>query len=252
MDFDYQPFLSGSLVELRPLVAQDYDALFGVASDPGIWEQHPVRNRYEEGPFRQFFDEALACRGTLVAVDAADRRVIGSSRFHGYDRHRSEVEIGWTFLARSHWGGTYNGEMKRLMCEHAFRYVDTVVLLIGPENVRSQRAAERIGAVRAGTRLDGGGRSSHVYRIEAPRGPRGARRTPFILTLALLGGLASCSAPDAPMDWSGTIADSAGVEVVSNPAQGLWAPGEGWALEEVLSFGGGEQDVSQFGAFGRT
>ena len=165
VDFEYQPVLKSELVELRPLRAEDYGALYEVASDPAIWEQHPVPDRHAEVPFRKFFAEALACRGTLVMVDAASRRVIGSSRFHGYDAERSEVEIGWTFLARSHWGGDYNGEVKRLMFVHAFRFVQTVVLLIGPENLRSQRAAEKVGGVRAGTRPDAAGRMSYVYRV---------------------------------------------------------------------------------------
>ena len=172
MDFEYQPVLKGELVELRPLRADDYEALYAVASDPGIWEQHPAVDRYQEAVFREFFQEALACGGTLVAVDAEDGRVIGSSRFHDYDAGRREVEIGWTFLARSHWGGRYNGEMKRLMCEHAFAFVDSVVLLIGMENTRSQRAAERLGATRAGTRPDAGGRRSWVYHIARRTWPR--------------------------------------------------------------------------------
>jgi RimJ/RimL family protein N-acetyltransferase len=95
------------------------------------------------------------------------QRVIGSSRFHGYDPERGEVEIGWTFLARSHWGGSYNGEMKQLMLRHAFRFVGSVVFLVGLQNLRSQRAVEKIGGVRTGSRLDAGGRDSHVYRITA-------------------------------------------------------------------------------------
>lgn len=166
-EFDYQPVLTGELVALRPLRADDYDALRAVASDPGIWEQHPAK-RHEEAVFRQFFEESLASGGALVAMDARDGRIIGSSRFHGYDAERREVEIGWTFLARSHWGGKYNGEMKRLMLEHAFRFADTVLLLIAPENVRSQRAAEKIGAVRTGTRPDAYGRLSLVYSIAKP------------------------------------------------------------------------------------
>ena len=173
VDFEYQPVLTGDLVELRPLAAEDYEALYEVASDPGIWEQHPARDRFEEPVFREFFREALASGGALIARDTADGRVIGSSRFHAYDAERKEVEIGWTFLARSHWGGRYNGEMKRLMCDHAFRFVETVLLLIGTESVRSQRAAEKIGAVRAGTRLDAHGRPSYVYRLRAT-----ARDTP--------------------------------------------------------------------------
>jgi RimJ/RimL family protein N-acetyltransferase len=167
VSFDYQPVLKGDLVELRPLRSEDHDDLYAVAADPLIWEQHPDNNRHEEKIFRRFFGDALASGGALVAIDTSTRRMIGSSRFHDYDKERSEVEIGWTFLARSHWGGIYNGEMKRLMLQHAFQFVDYVVFLVGPENWRSQRALEKIGAVRAGSRSDGSGRDSHVYRIAA-------------------------------------------------------------------------------------
>ena len=167
MSFDSQLVLKGERVELRPLCAGDYEALYAVAADPLIWEQHPVPDRHEEGRFREFFREALECGGTPVALDAKTQQVIGATRFHGYDEAKSEVEIGWTFLARSHWGGVYNGEMKRLMLQHAFRFVDNVVFLVGPQNLRSQRAVEKIGGVRAGTRPDGGGRVSYVYRITA-------------------------------------------------------------------------------------
>jgi N-acetyltransferase len=165
--FDSQPVLKGDLLELRPLRAGDFDALYAVARDPLIWEQHPAGNRHEEPVFREFFREALASGGALLATDAATGRVIGSSRFHGYDAVNREVEIGWTFLARSHWGGRYNGEMKQLMLRHAFRFVDRVIFLVGPKNLRSQRAVERIGGVRAGSRTDGSGRESLVYELSA-------------------------------------------------------------------------------------
>ena len=167
MSFDYQPVLKGDLVELRPLRSEDYDDLYAIAADPLIWEQHPVTNRHEEGSFQAFFREALASGGTLIAIDAKTQRVIGSSRFRGYNKERSEVEIGWTFLARSHWGGIYNREMKQLMLQHAFRFVNCVVFLVGLQNLRSQRAVEKIGGVRVGSRPDGGGRNSYVYQITA-------------------------------------------------------------------------------------
>jgi N-acetyltransferase len=167
MAFDLQPRLQGKLLEVRPLRADDFPALYAVASDPLIWEQHPGKDRYQEAVFKEFFREALASGGALIAIDAKDGQVIGSSRFHGYDPEHSEIEIGWTFLARSHWGGSYNGEMKQLMLRHAFQFVKRVIFLVGPENVRSQRAVEKIGAVRVGSRPDAGGRESFVYCITA-------------------------------------------------------------------------------------
>jgi RimJ/RimL family protein N-acetyltransferase len=165
MPLDLQPTLRGKLLELRPLRAEHFADLFAVAADPRIWEQHPANNRYREEHFRIFFSEALDSGGTLIAVDTRDGRIIGSSRFHAYDADRSEVEIGWTFLVRSHWGGRYNGEMKELMLRHAFRFVDRVIFLVGLHNRRSQRAVEKLGALRVGSRPDASGRDSVVYEI---------------------------------------------------------------------------------------
>ncbi|HTS57931.1 MAG TPA: GNAT family N-acetyltransferase [Terriglobales bacterium] len=165
MPFDFQPTMKGVLVELRPLRPDDWDPLFAVASDPLIWEQHPARDRYKPDVFRAFFREALASGGALTALDRQDGRIFGSSRFHGYNEPAREVEIGWTFLARSHWGGKYNREMKQLMLRHAFQFVERVVFLIGPENLRSQKAIEKLGGVRVGRRPDTSGRDSYVYEI---------------------------------------------------------------------------------------
>ena len=167
MPVDLQPSLKGALLELRPLRSQDFHHLYAVASDPLIWEQHPVQDRYKEEVFQTFFREALESGGALIAIDSKDGRIIGSSRFHGYDPQKSEIEIGWTFLARSHWGGIYNGEMKQLMLRHAFKFVNNVIFLVGPENSRSQRAVEKIGGVRAGTKPDPRGWESFVYQITA-------------------------------------------------------------------------------------
>lgn len=169
MSFDLQPILKGELLELRPLRPEDFHDLYAVASDPLIWEQHPNKERYREELFKGFFREAMESGGALIAIDSRNGQVIGSSRFHGYDKEKSEIEIGWTFLARSHWGGIYNREMKRLMLRHAFKFVNSVIFLVGPQNLRSQRAVEKIGGVRVGSRRDAGGRESFAFQITAPR-----------------------------------------------------------------------------------
>lgn len=144
---DRQPVLEDELVRLRPLRPDDWDALFAVASDPLIWEQHPAHDRWQESVFRAFFDDALANKGTLIVLDAATGAVIGSSRFEGLEEAEGgSVEIGWTFLARSHWGGRWNHAMKRLMLAHALASVAEVRFLVGETNTRLRTALERIGA----------------------------------------------------------------------------------------------------------
>ena len=130
MPFELQPTLKGELLELRPLRPEDFHDLYGVASDRLIWEQHPNADRYKPDVFKRFFDEALESGGALVAIDIKDGHIIGSSRFHCYDLERNEIEIGWTFLARSHWGGRYNAELKQLMLAHAFKFVESVIFLV--------------------------------------------------------------------------------------------------------------------------
>ena len=151
MSFELQPNLKSELIELRPLVPGDWDDLFSVASDPLIWEQHPENDRYKEDVFKVFFKEALECGAAFVIIDPRTQQIIGSTRFYGYDPEKSEIEIGWTFLARRYWGGRYNWELKQLMLAHAFKFVKNVVFYVGENNVRSQKATEKIGAIRSGT-----------------------------------------------------------------------------------------------------
>jgi RimJ/RimL family protein N-acetyltransferase len=144
VDFDLQPTLKGKLIELRPLRSQDFDALFSAASDPTIWEQHPESDRYQREVFQKFFDGALESKGAFAIIERKSGRIIGSSRYLNLTNR--EVEVGWTFLEREFWGGTYNRELKRLMLDHAFRFVDRVLFVVGEQNFRSQKALAKIGA----------------------------------------------------------------------------------------------------------
>jgi len=146
VDFDLQPILKGELIELRPLRPQDFDALFSAASDPKIWEQHPESDRYQRKVFQRFFDGALESKGAFAIIERKSGRIIGSSRYCNLDLTNREVEVGWTFLEREFWGGTYNRELKQLMLDHAFRFVDRVLFVVGEQNIRSQRALAKIGA----------------------------------------------------------------------------------------------------------
>jgi RimJ/RimL family protein N-acetyltransferase len=144
--FDLQPTLKGNLIVIRPLTLEDFDALFAAASDPLIWEQHPENDRYKREIFRKFFDGAIESKGAFVVIERKSGRIIGSSRYCNLNQVGREVEIGWTFLERAFWGGSYNRELKSLMLDHAFRFVDRVLFVVGEMNRRSQKALEKIGA----------------------------------------------------------------------------------------------------------
>jgi RimJ/RimL family protein N-acetyltransferase len=147
-----QPTLEGELVVVRPLRVDDFDELYALGADLLLWEQHPERERWREEVFRAYFDDHLASGGALAVVERATGNLIGVTRYDNYDPEAREVEIGWTFLARSDWGGVYNADLKRVMFEHAFQSVETVVFLIDARNLRSRRAVEKLGAIECGAR----------------------------------------------------------------------------------------------------
>lgn len=146
-DFDFQPILNGPSLLLRPLVADDFENLYAAASDPKIWEQHPQSDRYKRNVFEEsFFKGAVTSGSAFVIIDKLTTRIIGSSRYYEWDKEKAEVAVGFTFLARSHWGGKTNAELKKLMLNHAFQWAGVVWLHIGKDNWRSRKAAEKIGA----------------------------------------------------------------------------------------------------------
>ena len=175
---DFQPTLIGPTVIVRPVSTDDWTELFAAGSDPEIWKLHPVKDRYTEPGFRRYFDGAVASKMAFVFVDRSTNGLVGSSRYYGYEPERGEIEIGWTFLVRSRWGGTTNREVKRLMLDHAFTFVDTVIFWVGEKNWRSQGAMTKIGGtLREGvlTRELSGGDPYVVFEITKSRYHGGGR-----------------------------------------------------------------------------
>lgn len=144
--FDVQPTLTGARLGLRPLAAGDRAGLFAAAGDPAIWAQHPAATRHEAATFDPYFDFLLGAGGTLAALETQSGRIVGCSRFYPVPDHPGEFGIGFTFLARSHWGGGWNREMKHLMVAHALHHVPRIWFHIAPGNLRSQIATTRLGA----------------------------------------------------------------------------------------------------------
>jgi len=148
--FELQPRIDNKYIRLEPLEPDDFDALFAVASDPLIWEQHPNKDRYQRAVFEGFFKGALASGGAFCVLDAMTGELIGSSRYYDLDEARSAICIGYTFIARNRWGRQYNRALKTLMLDHAFRFVDRAVFHVGETNLRSRKAMEKLGGVLVG------------------------------------------------------------------------------------------------------
>ncbi|WP_192560579.1 GNAT family N-acetyltransferase [Pseudomonas allokribbensis] len=146
-DFDCQPVLCGKTLRLKPLSESDFEGLFLAASDPHIWAGHPASDRYERPVFEAYFAARLATGKTLAVIDIDSGLIVGMSSYYTPPDLPDSIAIGYTFLVRAKWGGETNRELKQLMVEHAFKAYDTVYLHIAPSNIRSQKAAMKIGAV---------------------------------------------------------------------------------------------------------
>ena len=140
-----QPCLTGHLVTLKPMRANDWLEMFKAASNPRTWADHVKHDRYKEEVFRRYFEDSLSSESALTIFDSNTNKIIGTSRYHEYKSEISEIEIGWTFLDCAYWGGKYNAEVKRLMLQHAFSFLDVVVFWVAKENLRSQAAMRKIG-----------------------------------------------------------------------------------------------------------
>lgn len=140
--------LENELLALQLLHERDFDILFEVASDPLIWELHPVKDRYKKEVFQLYFNDAVASQSAFLVIDKATGDIIGCTRLYDYRPAESSVAIGYTFLARKYWGGAYNSAMKNLLMEHGFKTVDNVLFHIAATNIRSQKATGKLGAVK--------------------------------------------------------------------------------------------------------
>jgi len=148
MHFNIQPVLENEKAVLDPLQETDFEALYAVASDPAIWQQHPNKDRWKKEIFRTFFEGALLSKGAFKIVDKATGNIIGSSRFYDYNEAENSIFIGYTFYAKSCWGKGFNPSVKTMMLDYVFQFVSKVYLHIGAGNIRSQVAIERLGAVK--------------------------------------------------------------------------------------------------------
>lgn len=146
MDFNIQPVLDNRKVILYPLKEKDFEALYTVASDPKIWEQHPNKNRWNEEVFKTFFDGAIESNGAFIIVDKATNVIIGCTRFYDYSKETNSIHIGYTFYAKKYWGTGINVLVKASMFNYIFQYVSKVILHIGADNIRSQVSVGRLGA----------------------------------------------------------------------------------------------------------
>ena len=170
-----QPILENEHVRMEPLEENDFEILFQVASDPKVWEQHPNSDRYRKDVFATFFQGALASKSAFKIWDRHSGEWAGGTRYHDFNPAENSICIGYTFYGTKFWGTGLNPQVKKLMLDYIFQYVDTVYLHVGAYNIRSQIAVQRLGAVKVGeVDLAPEGKKSNPHFIYAIPNPKPA------------------------------------------------------------------------------
>jgi N-acetyltransferase len=148
--------LEGKRIRLEPLHERHAPDLHALCNDPRIWEftfqPNPLTSLVRT---QRWVADAGEAPDTVAfaIIDKPSGAAIGSTRYLEISPEHRKLEIGWTFLARSHWGTGVNPECKRLLLHYAFEIFGAVRVQFKAEalNQRSRRAIERIGAVYEGT-----------------------------------------------------------------------------------------------------
>ena len=156
--FDPQPIvLQGIHVRLEPIELRHAADLYEAGNDESIW-------RYKWVPMPQSLDEVRRwtedvtqsmANGNEIAyaiVSKADQRAIGSTRYLNISPAHRTLEIGWTWIGTEYQRTVVNTECKYLLLGHAFEQLGAVRVQFKTDarNEQSQRAIERLGAVKEG------------------------------------------------------------------------------------------------------
>ncbi|WP_264559486.1 GNAT family N-acetyltransferase [Flavobacterium sp. N2270] len=145
-----QPTLANEIITIKPIQKEDFEALFAIASDELLWEQHPNKDRYKKEVFQLFFENAIQSKGAFIVINNKTNEIIGSSRYYEFNEVEKSIVIGYTFISRAFWGKNYNSSLKELMINYAFQFVNKVYFHVGETNYRSQKAVEKLGAIKIG------------------------------------------------------------------------------------------------------
>ena len=158
MSMNVEPVaLTGDVVRLEPLQREHAEALFRAAQDPAIWSYMSYNPSVSLATMHTWIEKALEgqVRGDevpFVIVHLATNEVVGSTRYMTIVPQNRGLEIGWTWLTRAVRRTAVNTECKYLLLQHAFETLRAIRVQIKTDsrNLTSQRAIERLGAVKEG------------------------------------------------------------------------------------------------------
>tara|TARA_R110002110_G_scaffold110071_4_gene274411 strand:+ start:38714 stop:39313 length:600 start_codon:yes stop_codon:yes gene_type:complete len=146
--------LRGQYIRLEPLSQDHAQGLFNRGRHAPDWQFMPRSCFIDLADTRQWIDEALAAadQQPWAIVENAKNKIVGSTRYLNIRPEHRSLEIGWTWLGQEWQRTGVNTEAKSLLLGNAFERLHClrVEFKVDARNLRSQRALERIGAMREG------------------------------------------------------------------------------------------------------
>lgn len=152
LPFDSEIILENEIVQLRPLVADDFTHLLPYAiNEPELWKFSQMQADSKENMYN-YITAALTKRAmkdsyAFIVFDKASKKYVGSTRFYDYQKTHNTVQLGFTWYAKKYQGTKLNKNCKFLMLQYAFEYlqVERVEFRADHNNSKSIAAMKSIG-----------------------------------------------------------------------------------------------------------
>ena len=148
--------LENNVVQLIPIELEHVEGIYEAAQNKRIWEHMSV-DLMEKSCVLKYVQDAIQKRelGTdsaYVIVDKKTERIIGATWFLDISKQHNRLEIGSTWINPIYWRTNINTNCKYLLLKYCFEelHLNRIQIKTGHENIRSQKAIERIGAVKEG------------------------------------------------------------------------------------------------------
>jgi RimJ/RimL family protein N-acetyltransferase len=160
---EFKITLENNYVRLVQTSEDHFQELYQIGSNPVIWEQHPNQDRWKKNNFRKYFDGGINnSEGCFTIIDKKINKIIGTTRFYSFDENKQSVKIGYTFISNEYWGTKINYQIKKLMMDYIFQFLDKVYFEIGKTNFRSQKSVEKLG----GKKVKPQKKENYLYLID--------------------------------------------------------------------------------------
>ena len=160
---DFKINLENNLVSLIQTQEEHFEDLYNVGKNPVIWEQHLDSDRWKLDNFRKYIDGGLNNNeGCYSIIDKKINEIIGTTRYYLFNKEELSVKIGYTFISNKYWGTHMNYQIKKLMLDYIFQFLDKVYFDIWKTNYRSQKSIEKLG----GKKLSLDKNNKYLYLLE--------------------------------------------------------------------------------------